>query len=288
MKSYLLDGWQAFKAGAVSSLPSLITIFIVAVIVAWVGALIARNIVARAIERGSYLDPQEQQQRIDTLQSIAVGSVKIVVAIIAVMTGLTELGVDIGPLLATAGVAGVALGFGAQYLIRDIITGFFVLIENQYSIGDLVCLDDTCGKVEAITLRMTQLRDQDGVVHHVPNGEISIASNLSKHYSQVNMDVGIDYEADIDEAIEVVNRVGKEMAEDAAWSEDIVEAPQFLRVEELGESAVVLTVLGKVTPGAQMKVAGELRKRLKYAFDAANIAMPFPQITVNYADEQSD
>ena len=190
---------------------------------------------------------------------------------------LSELGVAIGPLLAAAGVAGIAIGFGGQYLIRDLFSGFFILIENQYRIGDVVCFDQTCGTVEEISLRMTRLRDLDGVVHHIPHGEVKTVSNLSKQFSRVNLNIGVAYDANLEKVIEVVNTVGKELSEEGAWKQDIIQPPAFLRVDEFTDSSVVIKIVGDTQPGKQWGVAGELRKRLKIAFDKAKIEIPFPQ-----------
>ncbi|MBU2220830.1 mechanosensitive ion channel family protein, partial [Patescibacteria group bacterium] len=201
----------------------------------------------------------------------------ILVWIIALMMLLSEFGIAIGPILAAAGVVGLALGFGGQYLIRDLISGIFILLENQYRTGDVVCFDTTCGLVEHLSLRMTTLRDLDGTVHHVPHGEIHTVSNLSKGFSRVNLNIGIGYSSKLDHVIEVVNRVGKELAEDPVWKTQILKAPEFLRVEEFADSAIIIKILGETLPIKQWDVAGELRMRLKIAFDAEGIEIPFPQ-----------
>lgn len=209
------------------------------------------------------------------------GAAYIIIWLIAAMTILSELGIAIGPLLAAAGVAGLAFGFGGQYLIRDLISGIFIILENQYRVGDVVCFNDTCGLVENITLRMSTLRDLSGTVHHVPHGEIKMVSNMSKGYSRVNLEIGIAYESDLEQVIEVVNRVGKEMAEDEKWKEHILKAPEFLRVQDFADSAIIIKILGDTMPIMQWEVAGELRKRLKIAFDQEGITIPFPQRVIH-------
>lgn len=288
MKEYLLSGWESIQSGLITALPSLGITIIVAVLVAWGGVYMLRRVIERAVNQSSDLREKERQQRIDTLQSIASGTTRLLVGVVAVMVALSQMGISIGPLLATAGVAGAALGFGAQYLIQDIIAGLFVLIENQYSIDDVVCLDGTCGKVEQITLRMTQLRDLEGVVHHIPNGKVDVVSNRTKHYSKVHLDMGVDYAADIDAVIDVINSVGKELAEDSQWADKLIDPPEFLRVDEFADSTVVLKVTGRVRPGSQWGVTGEFRKRLKKAFDEADISIPFPQVTVHRAGQPSE
>ena len=196
---------------------------------------------------------------------------------------LQEVGIAIGPLLAAAGIAGLAFGFGGQYLIRDLISGLFIIMENQYRIGDVVCFDGTCGLVEDISMRMTTLRDLDGIVHYVPHGEIKRVSNLSKQFARVNLNIGISYSSNLEQVISVVNKIGKELSEDPAWKEHILTAPQFLRIDDFGDSAIVIKILGDTKPLKQWDVTGELRKRLKIAFDQEGIEIPFPQRVVHQA-----
>jgi small conductance mechanosensitive channel len=225
-----------------------------------------------------------EEKREDTLIQVIVGAVSILVWLVAGMMLLSEFGVAIGPVLAAAGVAGIAVGFGGQYLIRDLISGAFVILENQYRTGDVVCFGATCGLVEHITLRMTTLRDLDGTVHHVPHGEIKTVSNLSKDFSRVNINVGVPYSADLEHVIQVVNRVGEELAQDPEWKEHVLTPPAFLRVNEFADSAVMIKILGDTAPIKQWDVAGELRKRIKMAFDREGIAIPLPQRVVHAAE----
>jgi small conductance mechanosensitive channel len=218
--------------------------------------------------------------RENTLIMVFRGTMIILLWVLASLMVLSELGVAIGPLLAAAGIAGVAVGFGGQYLIRDVITGLFILIENQYRVGDVVCFDETCGLVEQISLRMTVLRDLDGTAHHIPHGEVKKVSNLSKGFARVNLDIGVAYESDLAQVIEVINTVGRELAEDPAFKDAIVTPPAFLRVNEFADSAIMVKILGDTQPLKQWEVAGELRKRLKLAFDQQGITIPFPQRTV--------
>ena len=199
---------------------------------------------------------------------------------------LSELGVDIGPLLAGAGIAGVALGFGAQSMVEDYLSGMFIILENQFRVGDVVRInneDRISGVVEHITVRQTVLRDLDGMVHHIPNGEIKVATNMTMEYSSINLDVGVGYDTDIDKLEKLVNEVGIELLKDTDWKDKIIEAPKFERVDEFGDSAIIIKILGTTQPMEQWKVTGELRRRLKKAFDKNNIEIPFPQRTIHKA-----
>jgi small-conductance mechanosensitive channel len=244
------------------------------------GAFIQRT-VRRLVNSNRFLGPEAEKKREDTIIRIFAGTAGVLIWLLAILMVLQEAGLQIGPLIAAAGIAGVALGFGGQYLIRDLIAGLFFIVENQYRIGDVVCFDDTCGLVEDISLRMTTLRDLDGVVHHVPHGEIKRVSNLSKVFARVNLDIGVSYSEDLEHVIGVINKVGADLAADPDWKSFILKPPQFLRVAEFADSAVVLKILGDTQPLQQWAVTGELRKRLKIAFDKAGIEIPFPQRVIH-------
>lgn len=245
------------------------------------GAGFIVRMLERALHDGRGVSPEAVRKRKETLAKVLENTVKVIVLLTGGLMALSEVGVNVGPMIAAAGVAGLAFGFGGQYLIRDIISGLFILVENQYRVGDVVCLGDTCGLVESINLRLTVLRDLDGTVHHVPNGEVKVASNLSKYFSRVNLNIGVSYSTDLEKVIEVVNRVGNEMSEDPAWKDMILSPPQFLRVDDFADSAVVVKILGDTKPLKQWDVTGELRKRIKIAFDREGIEIPFPQRVVH-------
>lgn len=283
MEAFFPQFYESARVFASEHLVRIVAIIIGAVL----AQMLSRRLIGRAVRRlvrqgsGSKLS---EEKREGTLIQVIVGAVSILVWLVAGMMLLSEFGVAIGPVLAAAGVAGIAVGFGGQYLIRDLISGAFVILENQYRAGDVVCFGTTCGLVEHITLRMTTLRDLDGTVHHVPHGEIKTVSNLSKDFSRVNINVGVPYSADLEHVIQVVNRVGEELAQDPEWKEHVLTPPAFLRVNEFADSAVMIKILGDTAPIKQWDVAGELRKRIKMAFDREGIAIPLPQRVVHAAE----
>jgi small conductance mechanosensitive channel len=193
---------------------------------------------------------------------------------------LDQAGLDVGPAVAGLGVVGIAVGFGAQHLVKDYLNGALILIENQFSKGDVIRVAGVAGSVEDFSLRRTTLRDLDGVVHTVPNGEIAVASNLTRVWSRINQNVQVAYGTDIDRAISVVDDVGRELASDPAWKRRILETPRVERVEALGEYGVTLKILGTVRATEQWAAAGELRKRLLAAFKLHGIEIPRPQRVV--------
>lgn len=243
------------------------------------------SVVRRAIKRGSHGTVESELKREDTVIAILNGMVLVLLWVTAGIIIISEFGVEIGPILAAAGIAGVALGFGAQYLIKDLIAGFFIIVENQFRVGDVISMDGTSGLVEEITLRMTTLRDLDGVVHHIPNGTPTVISNLTKDMSRVNINIGIGYSVQLEKAIKVINKVGEDMANDPEWKDDILDPPKFLRVEEFADSSIVVKILGETLPARQWDVSGELRKRLKIAFDKHGIEIPFPQRVLHQPKE---
>lgn len=225
--------------------PKIILILIGAWLIRRIGTKFIERLIRKVVVSDHFLSKEAERKREDTLIHIANNTLNILVWVMAILMILQELGVQVGPLLAAAGVAGLAFGFGGQYLIRDLITGFFLIFGNQYRVGDVVCFDGTCGLVENISLRMTTLRDLDGFVHHIPHGEIKKISNLSKDFARVNLNIGVDYSSNLEKVIEVVNRVGQELAEDPQWKPFIRKAPQFLRVDDFADSAIIIKILGE-------------------------------------------
>lgn len=241
------------------------------------------KLMRRMVSRDARISKLAASKRRDTLTKVLSGTVGVIALIVALLMVLQELGLPIGPVLAAAGVAGLAFGFGGQYLIRDLISGLFIIMENQYRVGDIVRFGDTAGQVEDITLRMTTLRDLDGIVHHIPHGEVKTTANFTKYFSRINIDIGIAYDSDLEHVITVVNKVGQEMMDDIQWKDSIKVAPHFLRIDDFADSAIIIKILGETEPSKQWDVAGEFRKRLKLAFDKEGVVIPFPQRVIHTA-----
>jgi moderate conductance mechanosensitive channel len=214
------------------------------------------------------LSEAELKKRQDTIESLVVNVLRFFVIVAAVLMVLeTAFRLDIGPAIAGLGIIGIAVGLGTQSLVRDYLNGALILIENQYSIGDVVRIAGVSGVVEDFTLRRTTLRDEDGAVHTVPNGLVAVATNLTREWARVNEDVPIAYGVDIARATEVVDAVGRDLASDPEWGHRILEAPRVERVSQLSETGVTLKVVGTVRASEQWAVGGELRKRLVAAMD---------------------
>lgn len=261
---------------------------VVIAIAAWLINKIVCRIIRRtvriAVIRDENMSEEAEQKREDTLIRIFTGASRTLFIVLAVLMMLQEAGLKIGPILAGAGVAGLALGIGGQYLIKDIITGLFIIIENQYRISDVVRIDGESGTVVDISLRKTTLRNLDGTVHHFPHGSITRVSNLSKDWARVNLDVRIPYNSNLEHIIKIVNTVGEELANDIEYKDFIITPPKFLRVDDFAESALIIKILGDTKPLKQWEVTGEFRKRLKIAFDNEGIKMPLPQRVIHKSE----
>jgi small conductance mechanosensitive channel len=226
------------------------------------------------------LSAVELKKRMDTLDALGGRTLQSFIVVVAALMVLDQLGLDIGPAIAGLGVVGIAVGFGAQSLVKDYLNGSLILIENQFGKGDVIRAAGVAGVVEDFTLRRTTVRDLDGVVHTIPNGEIRVASNLTRVWARINQDVTVAYGTDIDKAIEVVDNVGREMAGDPAWKRRVLEAPRVERVAALAEYGVTLKILGTVRAGDQWAAGGDFRKRLLQAFRTHGIEIPRPQRVV--------
>ncbi|MBT3995390.1 MAG: mechanosensitive ion channel family protein [Chloroflexi bacterium] len=257
----------------------------------WVATRIARRVIPRLLSsvmlgQASTADHDEVLKRSETLSSVFVGAAVAFIYVSALFMVLTELSVPIGPVLGGFGIAGIAVGFGAQYLVRDLIAGIFIIAENQYRTGDVVTIAGISGLVESINLRRTVLRDLDGQVHVIPNGEITVASNKTKYWSRVNLDVGVAYKEDVDRVIEVLNEIGEDIAADPYYGLMLITPPQVLRLNSLDDSAVTFKMLGDCKPMKQWEIMGEMRKRIKIRLDAEGIEIPFPHQTVYWGEAQ--
>ena len=260
--------------------PRIVLIIVLAWVLQRFGMMIMERFIRQAIKPDQFALPSDEKQREDTLIAILRTVLNVLWVVIAIMLILDEIGLSIGPLLASAGIVGVALGFGGQWLIRDLISGLFIVIENQFRVGDIVTLhigasgmQEISGRVEDMSPRLTVLRDLDGKVHHVPNGSITVATNVSMEYAGINLDIGIDQKVKLESAIKIINDIGQSLSEDKEWQDKILEAPQFLRVDDFSDKSVIIKITGKTLPMEQWAVSGELRKRLKLSFDKAGISL---------------
>lgn len=252
------------------------------VLLAWLAVAVAqRGIRTLRMRISTRLDDREAAKRAETLGRVFRYLVAVVVTLIAGMLVLAELGVSVAPILGAAGVVGLAVGFGAQSLVKDFFTGFFLLLENQIRQGDVVKLGEHAGLVEELTLRYVQLRDYDGNVHFVPNGTISSVVNMSRGHAQAVVDVGVGYGEDLDRVMDVMREVGAEMRADVQHRDRIIGDLDVAGVERWADSAVIIRARFRVAPLEQWTVRRDYLRRLKRAFDLRGIEIPFPQLTIH-------
>jgi small conductance mechanosensitive channel len=227
---------------------------------------------------GAYSERRALRAR--TLGSLARSIVTAVIAAIAVVMILATFGYNVGPLLASAGIAGIALGFGAQNLVKDFLSGVMMLLEDQYGVGDVIDMGEATGTVEAVGLRVTRLRSVDGTVWYVRNGEVIRVGNSSQDWARAVIDIGVSYQADPARVRAILTEVSHELAEDLEWGELILEEPEVWGVENLGVDSVVVRLVVKTKPLEQWRVARQLRERIKIRLDEEGIEIPFPQRTI--------
>ncbi len=272
-------------------LPAAIRVLVIVAI-----ALVVRYLILRALKRlvlttvahqkaGTFTNAREEiiatrkAQRATTLGKLFRNIVNIVVLGLMALLVMGELGINLGPLIAAAGVVGLAIGFGAQALVQDVVSGVFILLEDQYGVGDVVDVGDATGTVEEVQLRVTKIRAIDGTLWFVRNGEIIRVGNMSQDFSKVVLDIGISYNSDIDKATEVLERVARDFA-DHPETQDVLETPQVLGVQSLAADSVVMRLTLTTKPGEQWAASRAMQERIKKAFDAEGIEIPFPQRTI--------
>ena len=267
-----------------------IALFRIALIVlaAWIALGVTQRLIrAFRVRITSKMDDREDIKRAETLGRVFRYIASVIVVLIAATLILSELGIAVAPILGAAGVVGVAVGFGAQSLVKDYFAGFFILLENQIRQGDVVGIADKAGLVEEVTLRYVRLRDYDGNVHIVSNGLITTVTNMSRGFAQSVVDVGIAYREDTDQAVEVMRETGAQLRADPVFGAKILEDLEIAGVDKWDDSAVVLRCRFKVRPLEQWGVRREFLRRLKKAFDAHGIEIPFPHLTI-YAGVAKD
>jgi small-conductance mechanosensitive channel len=229
--------------------------------------------------------PSESQKRIETIVRLIKQACLLALWLTVGLVILKEFGVEIGPIIASAGVVGLAVGFGAQNLVRDIISGFFIILENQIRVGDVAIVNGTGGLVEKINFRTTVLRDLGGVVHIFPNGTIATLSNMTNEWSAYIFDIGVAYKENTDHVIEIMQEVGKTMREDEKYGEFMLEDPDIFGVDKFGDSSVVIKGRIRTKPIRQWEVGREYLRRIKLAFDENNIEIPFPHRSIYFGEK---
>ena len=281
------SGWRdLFDLSNVVSTAGKILVVVVLSWIAYRFLILLLRRVERSVERADTTTISLHEQRVRTLSGLLRSVGIVFIGVVSLFMILRAVGLDIGPLLAGAGVIGLAVSFGAQSLVKDIISGLFILFENQFGVGDVVRIKDVSGRVEKMTLRIVVMRDLRGVVHIVPNGEITQVSNLTRAFSRAVLEIGVAYKEDVDRVIEVMRAIGRELEDDPEWKPLLVEEIQVPGIESFGDSAVNIRMIATTVPLKQWDVARELRLRIKRRFDAEDIEIPFPHRTLYWGEAQ--
>ncbi len=266
-----------FSDWALTSGPHILITLLLTIIALKATKMLSNRFTAIVIKKS---DDPEFHKRTHTLASIIRYALIVLILIVTTMIILKELGVEIGPLLAAAGIVGLAIGFGAQSLVKDVISGFFILLEDQVRVGDVVQIAGKTGVVEKIHLKTTILRDLSGNVHFVPNGQIDTVTNMTKEYSRYVFDIGVAYRENVDEVMNVIREVDEELRKDPAFKDDILEPIEVLGLDEFADSAIIIKARTTTKPIKQWYVGREFKRRLKTKFDEKNIEIPFPHVTL--------
>jgi small-conductance mechanosensitive channel len=266
--------------------PFILAILAIAYVLYRVARLLMPKMAARWVsQRGKGRRAREEmEKRRHTLSAVLTRWVTVLIVVVAVLMILSEVGISITPVLATAGVAGIVIGFGAQSVVRDLLRGTFIVAQNLYNKGDVVKAAGITGLVEDVSIWCTTMRDLDGIVHTIPSGEITTVSNYTKEWSRVNLNIPVAYGEDLDHVIGVINRVGEELTRDDIFGPMILATPKVLRVDNFGDSGIEIKVLGETKPLKQWDVTGELRKRIKKAFDEEGIEIPWPHVKLYFGN----
>ncbi|HOV91140.1 MAG TPA: mechanosensitive ion channel family protein [Syntrophorhabdaceae bacterium] len=254
---------------------------IVVILLTWIALKLTRKFIKHFLNfLTRQKDDVEFQKRTQTLGTILRYIIIITTLSIASITVLRELGINIGPILAAAGIVGLAVGFGAQSLVKDVISGFFIILEDQIRVGDVVEVGGKSGIVENINLKTTKLRDMAGNVHYVPNGLIQVVTNMTKEYSRYVFDIGVAYKEDVDRVIEVIKGIDEEMRNDPEFKDDIIEPIEILGLDQFASSSIIIKARTTTIPIKQWRVGREFNRRIKKRFDELGIEIPFPHITL--------
>ena len=273
---------------SIKEMPSIIIMTIVLIIGLRLISLSLKkigNVILKRAAKHSDRDITETEKRINTLRDISWGLARALIVSLYAVIMLKKFGVDIAPIIAGAGIIGLAVGFGGQELVRDYISGFFILLEDQIRTGDVAVINGTNGLVERIELRTITLRDFNGVVHIFQNGKIDSLSNMTKEWSAMVFDIGVAYKENVDYVMEVMSNVGATLADDSVWKSEIIEPIKILGLQSFDDSAIVIRARIRTKPMRQWDVGREYRRRLKIEFDKLNIEIPFPHRTIYWGEE---
>lgn len=286
--AFWLKFLQSLSDWAISDLPSIIILLVLLFVSLRIGSFLIRKLKKLLLQKTVHNSDEpdlEMEKRLNTLMGIVRKGVSIIIWAVFIMILLRKINIDIAPILAGAGIIGLAVGFGSQELVRDLISGFFILLENQIRTGDVAIINGTGGLVEKIELRTITLRDLSGIVHIFQNGKINTISNMTKDWSAMVFDIGVAYKEDLTQVMKLMKQVADDMLKEEEYKSKILEPMEIFGLDSFGDSALIVKGRIKTTPNNQWVIGREYRKRLKEVFDQNRIEIPFPHQTIYWGEE---
>ncbi len=274
-----ISGKAIFEAGV-----TIVAVLILALVMLKMAQVLSSRVTSMLVKKRP---DGESKKRAETLSGVVRNVFVVMIWTIAIMVALSEVGIEIGPILAAAGIVGLAVGFGAQDLVKDVINGFFILLEDQIRVGDVVQIAGKAGLVEKVNLKMTILRDLQGHVHFIPNGSIDTVTNMTKEFSFYLFEFGVAYREDVDQVIEVIKQVDEDIRNDEDFKNEILEPIEILGLDKFADSAIIIKARIKTMPIKQWHVGREFNRRIKKAFDEKDIEIPFPHLTLYMGQDKS-
>ncbi|MDA1280472.1 MAG: mechanosensitive ion channel family protein [Chloroflexi bacterium] len=271
-------------SGVITSAITILAVIVVAFMLARLATRSVHMMVKRRMELISDMPETDRSQRADTVGGTLAKFARLAIWAVAGMTILAEFGINVAPIVTGLGIGGLAIAFAAQNIIRDYLHGFLIVIEDWYRVGEVAQLAGNAGLVTSLNLRTTTLRDGDGALYVIPNGQITSAKNMTREFARINFNIEVGYGEDLDHAIEVINDECELFKADPAWSEQLLTTPRAVRVDNLGASGIELKVMGDTQPMSRVPAMGELKKRLKKRFDVEGIEIPWPHTKVYFGD----
>jgi small conductance mechanosensitive channel len=274
-----ISGKAIFEAGV-----TIVVVLLLALVLLKIAQLLSSKVTSVLVKKRP---DGESKKRAETLSGVVRNVFVVMIWAIAIMVVLSEVGIEIGPILAAAGIVGLAVGFGAQDLVKDVINGFFILLEDQIRVGDVVQIAGKGGLVEKVNLKMTILRDLQGHVHFIPNGSIDTVTNMTKEFSFYLFEFGVAYREDVDHVIEVIKQVDEDIRNDENYKYEILEPIEIFGLDKFADSAIIIKARIKTMPIKQWHVGREYNRRIKKAFDEKDIEIPFPHLTLYMGQDKS-
>jgi small-conductance mechanosensitive channel len=262
----------------------IVIIIVVTLVLLWIMRKAIHKLITARIPRIREESPEQLSSRSETLAGVISRTLSFIVWIIVGMMILSVLGINTAPIIAAIGLAGLAVGFAAQNIIRDYFYGFFIIMEDWFRVGEVATCAGQTGVIDAMGLRRTVLRDVSGTMHVIPNGKIDMTSNMTRDWARINLDISVGYGENLDRVFEVANDVCRKFKEDPKWGEDMLTTPEVVRVNNLGDSGIEVKILGDTKPMKQWALMGELRKRMKERFDQEGIEIPWPHTKVYFGN----